>query len=75
MMWPFRAPYPTLHEVIVNLKGGKSAFRGVAWARRDGMLVLKRAVQLLDEGRAVKRSIDGELAIPEGNIEFLQVVG
>ncbi|MDD5059286.1 MAG: hypothetical protein PHQ60_15625 [Sideroxydans sp.] len=75
MMWPFRAPYPVLHECLVNLKGGKTAFRGAVWRRRDGFLVLKRAVQLLDEGRPVKRPLDGELVIPEGNIEFLQVLG
>lgn len=65
-------PYPVLQRVIVNLTGGTS-FRGVAWERRDGYLVLRNAEMLRAKGEVLP--MDGEVAIPLGNVEFVQVLG
>ena len=66
--------YPTLHKVIVNLKGVESpAFRGVLWQRRGGYLVLRDAQMLRPRMEAVV--MDGEVLVPTANIEFLQVIG
>ena len=72
MMWPFRR-YPVLREAIVNLKGGETAFRGVVWGQRDGYLVLRNA-RLLVKGKSEGTPVDGEVAVPVANVEFLQVV-
>ena len=72
-MWPFRR-YRVLQEAIVNLKGDRTAFRGVVWGRRDGYLILRNARQLLDAGKAVDRAVAGEVLVPVDNVEFLQVV-
>lgn len=69
--WPFGPRYPVCRTVIVNLKSGR-AFRGVLWARRAGFLVLRNAEALPGGGKAAP--VDGELAVPEGNVDFLQVV-
>ena len=73
MMWPFRR-YPVLKEVIVNMHGDRTAFRGVVWDRRDGYLILRNARQLLDAGKAVDRAVAGEVLVPVDNVEFLQAV-
>ena len=73
MIWPFRR-YRVLQEAIVNLKGDRTAFRGVVWDRRDGYLILRNARQLLDAGKAVDRAVAGEVLVPVDNVEFLQVV-
>jgi hypothetical protein len=73
MSW-LRRPYPVLKEVIVNMRGDRTAFRGVVWDRRDGYLVLRNARQLLDAGKAVDRAVAGEVLVPLDNVEFLQVV-
>ncbi len=70
-MWPFRW-YPVLREAIVNLKGGETAFRAVVWGRRDGYLVLRNARLLKGKGEAVP--VDGEVAVPLANVEFIQVM-
>ena len=71
MRWPRR--YPVLRETIVNLKGG-TVFRGVVWDRRDGYLVLRNARMLRTDGKPVEVLMDGEVAIAEANVDFMQVV-
>jgi len=68
----FEPPYPVLERAIVNLKT-KSAFRGIVWERRGRYLVLRQAELLKPGGEAVK--VDGEVAVLETDIEFLQVIG
>lgn len=72
-MWSFLEPgYPYRQTVIVTLKSGRS-FRGVLWQRAGGFLVLKRAEMVgRREGGAL--SIDGEILVPSGDVEFVQVV-
>ena len=67
----WREPYPTLRQVIVNTKTGR-AFRGVRWARKGGYLVLRNAEMLKGRGEVVV--MDGEVTIPAGNVDFMQVV-
>ena len=72
--------YPVLRQVIVNTKTDR-AFRGVLWRRRrsglwpgtGGYLVLRQAELLRAKGEVTP--MDGELVIPEENVDFLQVVG
>lgn len=71
MTWPFRR-YPVLRECIVNLKGGETAFRAVVWARRGGYLVLRNARLL--KGKGAEVPVDGEVAVPIVNVEFIQVM-
>ncbi len=66
----FGPDYPTLCQGIVNLKSGK-AFRGVIWGRRGGYLTLRNAELLKGKGETVE--IVGEVAIPERDIEFIQL--
>ncbi len=66
----FGPTYPTLQRGIVNLKGGKS-FRGVIWERKGGFLTLRNAELL--RGRGETLEIDGEIAVPERDIEFIQL--
>lgn len=71
-MWSFlEAGYPYRETVIVNLKSGR-AFRGVLWQRTGGFVVLKRA-ELLKE-RQAPVPVDGEVLVPFGDVEFMQVV-
>ncbi len=69
MGW-FGPEYPTLSQGIVNLKSNK-AFRGVIWQRKGGYLVLRNAELLKAKGETVE--IVGEVAIPERDIEFIQL--
>lgn len=63
--------YPTLRRVLVNTKSGK-AFRGVLWRRRREYLVLRNAELLKGRGETV--AMDGEVAVPAANVDFIQVV-
>lgn len=65
--------YPVLERGIVHLKGTGRAFHAVVWRRRGGYLVL-RDVELL-ERRAEPIHLDGEVAVLERDVEFIQVVG
>ena len=69
--WLFGPSYPTLQTVIANTKDGQT-FRGVIWARKGGYLVLRDAAMLRPKGETVP--LDGEVLVPEGTVEFLQVV-
>lgn len=59
-------------RVLVNTRTDK-AFRGVLWAKRGPLLVL-RDVELLEAG-AREIPFDGELVIERGNVDFVQVLG
>ncbi len=69
--WLTGPRYPVTERVIVNTKTGK-AFRGVVWARRSGYLVLRDAALLRGKGEAVP--MDGEVLVPELDVEFIQIV-
>ncbi len=57
-------------EVIINTKSDRS-FRGILWSRLFGVFVLKNA-QLLKSGSVI--DVDGEVAIMQDNVDFVQVV-
>ena len=58
-------------RVLVNLKTEK-AFRGVLFAKRGLLLVLKD-VELLEAGREPVR-IDGDVLVERPNVDFVQVL-
>lgn len=58
-------------RVVVNL--ADKAFRGVLWAKRGPLLVLRDA-ELLEAGREPQR-VDGEIVIERSRVEFVQVTG
>jgi len=60
-----------LRQVIVNTKTDR-AFRGVLWRKRRGYLVLRQAELCKAKGETVP--MDGEVVIPAGNVDFIQVV-
>lgn len=68
----FGPRYPCLRRVVVNTRGG-SAIRGLLWERKGRYLVLREAELLAP--RAAPTPMDGEVAIPVDNVEFMQVVG
>ncbi len=70
-MKPFGPRYPILRRIVVNLVSG-TAIRGLGWQRRGGYLVLREA-ELLAPRQAPTR-VDGEVAIPMSNIDFIQVL-
>ncbi|MEU0808788.1 hypothetical protein [Streptomyces sp. NPDC005970] len=57
-------------RVVVNL--AERAFRGVLWAKRGPLLVL-RDVDLLEAGREPQR-VDGEIVVERSQVEFIQVL-
>ncbi|MFF9043339.1 hypothetical protein [Streptomyces parvulus] len=57
-------------RVIVNLPD--KAFRGVLWAKRGPLLVLRDA-ELLEAGRE-PQAVDGEIVIERARVEFMQVL-
>lgn len=63
--------YPYRETVIANLKSGK-AFKGVLWQRTGGFLVLKQAAMHM--AREGWKPVDGEVLVPFGDVEFMQVV-
>ncbi len=67
----FGPPYPCLRRVVVNTKTGAS-LRGLLWRRRGGYLVLREAEVLV--ARQAPTPVDGEVAIPMANIDFIQVL-
>jgi len=62
--------YPSLRQVIVNLKGGDS-FRGVLWRKRRSYLVLRQAIMLRSEKPL---PVDGEVLVFIPEISFMQVL-
>lgn len=56
--------------VVVNLDD--KAFRGVLWAKRGPLLVL-RGVELLEAAR-VPQPVDGEVVIERRRVQFIQVL-
>lgn len=61
--------YPVKRSVVVNTKSGR-AFRGVLWAKRGPLLVLKNAT-LIEAGMTTQ--VDGEVLIQRIDIDFIQV--
>lgn len=61
--------FPIRKSVVVNLKSGR-AFRGVLWAKRGPLLVLKNAT-LIEGGASVP--VDGEVVVERTEIDFIQV--
>ncbi|MFT2014601.1 hypothetical protein ACMA1D_01950 [Streptomyces sp. 796.1] len=57
-------------RVVVNL--AERAFRGVLWAQRGPLLVLRDA-ELLEAGRE-PQPVDGEVVIERARVEFTQVL-
>lgn len=57
-------------RVVVNL--ADKAFRGVLWAKRGPLLVLRDA-ELLEAGREPQR-VDGEIVVERTRVEFMQVL-
>jgi hypothetical protein len=57
-------------RVVVNL--ADRAFRGILWAQRGPLLVLRDA-ELLEAGRA-PQPVDGEVVIERSRVEFTQVL-
>lgn len=58
-------------QVLVSLSSGR-AFTGLLWARRGRQLVLKSA-QLLEPG-AQAVTVDGDVVVDRGQVEYVQVV-
>lgn len=56
--------------VIVNLES--RVFKGVLWAKRGPLLVLRNAEMLVPGGQAVP--MDGEVVIERAQVEYLQVL-
>ena len=69
---PMPPPYPTLRAAIVNLKRDSAVFRGVIFERRDGYLILRNAHLLRPRAESVP--VDGEVLIPEADVEFIQLL-
>lgn len=57
-------------RVVVNL--ADKAFRGILWAQRGPLLVLRDA-ELLEAGRDPQR-VDGEIVVERSQVEFTQVL-
>lgn len=57
-------------RVIVNL--ADKAFRGILWAQRGPLLVLRDA-ELLEAGRD-PQPVDGEIVVERSKVEFTQVL-
>lgn len=57
-------------RVVVNLPD--KAFRGVLWAKRGPLLVLRDA-ELLEAGRP-PQALDGEVVVERSRVEFIQVL-
>jgi hypothetical protein len=69
-------PYLELKRGIVNLKSG-TAFRGVVYAVRGPLLVMRQVEMLNDRGTLLKGTppvVDGEVVIARSEIDFVQVV-
>ena len=59
-------------RVLLSLKTDKG-FRGVLWAKRGSLLILKDA-SLYEGGREPVR-VDGDVVVDRANVDFLQVLG
>jgi hypothetical protein len=57
-------------RVVINQ--ADRAFRGILWAQRGPLLVLRDA-ELLEAGRA-PQAVDGEVVVERSKVEFTQVL-
>jgi hypothetical protein len=72
-MWGFwQRPPCVLRTVIVNLKEGQSAIRGILWETRGPWFTVSEA-QLLTAG-SQPTPIDGTAVVHRENVAFLQVL-
>jgi small nuclear ribonucleoprotein (snRNP)-like protein len=60
-------------KVIVNLKTGAEALRGILW-EADGPFLVLRSAELLETGSTVARPIDGDVVIERTNVDWIQFV-
>lgn len=60
-------------SVIVSLVTGK-AIRGILWARRGPLLVVRNATLHTDDGPEGGVSMDGEVVIERTMVEFVQAL-
>lgn len=70
-MFPWRRT-ALRRRVLVNLQTDK-AFRGVLWAKRGPLLILKEA-ELFERGRPEPVRMDGEVLVERANVDFVQVL-
>lgn len=68
--WWFRRKFAR-RQVYVNAKNG-NAYKGILWDQGGGYIVLKEC-ELFEPG-AQPIGVDGEVAMLESNIEFIQFV-
>lgn len=59
-------------DVLVNLRTGK-AIRGVMWASRGPLLVLKDA-ELVEANGSPPIRLDGDVIVERSNLDFVQVI-
>lgn len=71
-MTPF-ARTLTRRQVIVSLITDK-AFKGILWAKRGPLLVLRNAAILAEDGPEGGVPVDGEVVIERSLVEFIQVI-
>lgn len=71
MLGLFGGGYPVYQSVIVNTKTGK-AFRGILWAKKRDVLVLKDAE--ISRGGGQWAQVDGEIYVDRLNVDFLQAL-
>ena len=65
--------YPVLREAVINLKDGETTFKATIFERRGAYLVLRNTTLL--RGRQESKPLDGEVAVLEADVLFVQMVG
>ena len=69
MHWFWQHP-AECRQVIVN--AGDNAFRGILWRRRGGYLIMRQVVLLRPHAEPLP--LDGEVLVPQEQVDFIQVV-
>lgn len=60
-----------VRQAIVHTRDG-SSIRGIWWRELRNYVIIKQAELLMDKSTAT--ALDGEVFVPRGNIEFIQVL-
>lgn len=60
-----------VRQAIVHTRDG-SSIRGIWWRELRNYVIIKQAELLMDKTTAT--ALDGEVFVPRGNIEFIQVL-
>lgn len=63
----------TRRQVLVSLHSG-NAFRGVLWAKRGPLLVLRNARLLSSDAPEEGLVVDGEVVVERTQVEYIQVL-